>query len=161
MRFLQESHCPTHYSQGASLPPRPGAHMSGGCRVLTLPAYSRLSSFGIRTGSPSCRSSLWMVQDRAVEEDISTGPWIHPPTIPSLGSGCLFLTQGGALLCAELYTGFFLFFFLIREAGVILVKLKVILHSKALQQPAHRPPLALGGRPQGSEEDAGRVQTPH
>lgn len=56
--------------------------------------------------------------------------------------------QGGALLCAELYTGFFLFLFLIREAGVILVKLKVILHSKALQQPAHRPPLALlAGKP--------------
>lgn len=37
---------------------RLGPHMSGGCRVLTLPAYSRLSSLGMSTGSPSCRSSL-------------------------------------------------------------------------------------------------------
>lgn len=76
--------------------------MSGGCRVLTLPAYSRLSSLGINTGSPSCRSSLWMVQERAAGEDSSAGSPVpgRPPFPPQqlpLSSSVL-LTQGGALL---------------------------------------------------------------
>lgn len=52
--------------------------MSGGCRVLTLPAYSRLSSLGMSTGSPSCRSSLWMVHERAEGTGRQHLPGPHP-----------------------------------------------------------------------------------
>ena len=62
--------------------------MSGGCRVLTLPAYSRLSSLGMSTGSPSCRSSLWMVHEPAEGTGCQRRPRPHP-------RGCLPATHPG------------------------------------------------------------------
>lgn len=54
------------------------------------------------------------------------------------------LTQGGALLCAQGATGLLLLLIL-REAAAVL-KFKVVLHRKALQEPSDRPALALGAR---------------
>lgn len=132
----------------AAARPLPGPHMSGGCRVLTLPAYSRLSSLGMSTGSPSCRSSLWMVHERAGDtrrgRGVSSGPAqplparrcprAEPPVAP--------LTQGSALLGAQGASGLLL---VLREAAAVLEG-KVVLHREALQQPAHRLALALGGQ---------------
>lgn len=42
----------------------PSTHMSGECTVLTCPAYSSLSSMGMRTRRPSFSSSLSMMQER-------------------------------------------------------------------------------------------------
>lgn len=121
--------------------------MSGGCRVLTLPAYSRLSSLGMSTGSPSCRSSLWMVHERAEGTGCQRRPRPGPaPGHPGPRPGPL--TQGCALLGAQRpagRSGLLLFFLLFLKAAVV-VKRKIVLHSKALQQPTHGPALALGGQ---------------
>lgn len=123
--------------------------MSGGCRVLTLPAYSRLSSLGMSTGSPSCRSSLWMVHERAEGTGCQRLPRpCPPPPLPPGRPGPL--TQRGALLGAQRTAGRgrlllrFLLLFLLKAA--VVVKCKIVLHSKALQQPTHGPALALGGQ---------------
>ena len=70
------------------------------------------------------------------------------------------LTEGGALLGAQGATGLLLFLVL-REAAAVL-KLKVVLHSKALQQPTYRPALALGARGAGwvGGDNQGRMGWP-
>ena len=70
-------------------------------------------------------------------------PAYHRPS-PMLRAPSWPLTEGGALLGAQGATGLLLVLVL-REAAAVL-KLKVVLHIKALQQPTYRPALALGAR---------------
>lgn len=87
-----------------------------------------------------------MVHERAGETRASVPgppPAYHRPSL-MLCARSWPLTQGGALLGAQGATGLLLFLVL-REAAAVL-KLKVVLHGKALQQPTYRPALALGAR---------------
>ena len=77
---------------------------------------------------------------------VSTWPppahcWPQTLSVPSR-----LLTQGGALLGAQGATGLLLFLLLLLLEAAAVFKLKVVLHCEALQQPAHRPALALGGQ---------------